>query len=127
MDPYKIFELALKAIGIPVPEREYRFSNLRRWRLDFAWPEHKLAVEIEGGIWIGGRHIRSASFLKDVEKYNTLALHGFWLLRFTPQQIQSGEAVTVIEKWFSEVGKDGVHKNKARNRKNGQRRARISN
>jgi len=100
MDQYRIFELTLRAIGIPPFEREYRFATLRKWRIDFAWPDYHLAVEIEGGAWIQGRHNRAASFLKDMEKYNELSLRRFWLLRFTPQQVESGEAVRVIEGWF---------------------------
>lgn len=100
INQYKVFELTLKTIGLPSFEREYRFSTLRKWQIDFAWPDYKLAVEIEGGAWIQGRHNRAKSFLLDIEKYNTLALHGFWLLRFTPQQIETGEAVRVIEEWF---------------------------
>lgn len=29
-------------------EREYRFDKKRRWRFDFAWPEHHIAVEVDG-------------------------------------------------------------------------------
>lgn len=35
---------------MPEPERELRFAKAigRQWRFDFAWPAHRLAVEIEG-------------------------------------------------------------------------------
>ena len=90
----------LKALGIPEPETEYKFCPDRRWRIDYCWPQHKLAVEIEGGVWNYGRHNRAVSFLKDMEKYNKLALMGFSLLRFTPQQWGNGEAALTIQKWF---------------------------
>src|SRR5690606_6883288 len=48
----------------------------RNWRLDFAWPEHRVAVEVEGGTRTGGRHVRPRGFEKDVEKYNELAQRG---------------------------------------------------
>lgn len=35
--------------GLPEPVREFRFHPVRGWRADFAWPEHKLLLEIEGG------------------------------------------------------------------------------
>jgi len=76
---------------------EYRFDPVRRWRLDFAFPERFLAVEIEGGGWIGGRHNRGGGMEADCEKYNALALAGWRLLRFTGKTVKSGEALQVIQ------------------------------
>lgn len=73
--------------NIPLPHIEYYFHEVRKWRIDFAWPEKKVAVEIEGGIWSGGRHVRPQGYIKDMEKYNSLVLHGWLLLRFTPNEI----------------------------------------
>jgi len=78
-------------------KREYRFSPPRRWRVDFAWPDKMLAVEIEGGIWTGGRHTRGAGFENDCLKYNALSLAGWRLLRFTPEMVKSGRALSQIE------------------------------
>ena len=74
------------------PEREYRFCE-RKWKVDFAFPMHHLAVEIEGGTWTAGRHSRGAGYEKDLEKYNRLTLMGWRLLRFTTQMVMSGEAI----------------------------------
>lgn len=76
--------------GLPEPIPEYRFEPNRRWRLDYAFPLHKLAVEIEGGIWTQGRHTRGPGALADMEKYNALTLAGWRLLRYTPAQLSSG-------------------------------------
>ena len=95
------FALLLGALGIeqevPGHEREYRFDAERRWRFDFAWPEHKLAVEVEGGIWARGRHTRGLGFEKDCEKYNEAALAGWLVLRVTARQIEEGQAT----EWLS--------------------------
>lgn len=86
-----------RAIGLPAPVLEYRFHPPRRWRVDACWPALWLAVEIEGGVFTRGRHIRPSGFLRDAEKYNQLALDGYTLLRFTPAQVRDGIAVTAIE------------------------------
>lgn len=96
----------IRAVGLPAPEREYRFHDKRRWRADFAWPDAKLIVEVEGAIWTGGRHTRGAGYEKDAEKYNTAALDGWTVLRFTGNMIKSGLAIQQIqrafEKWQSQ-------------------------
>lgn len=73
-------------LGIP-PYREFRFHPTRRWRFDFAYPDIKLAIEIEGGTWIGGRHIHPIGFEKDCEKYNAATILGWRVLRCTPKQL----------------------------------------
>ena len=83
------FQAACRAAGLPEPVAEYCFHPLRRWRLDWAWPDRRLALEIEGGVWTRGRHTRGAGFLADMEKYNHLALAGWRLLRCTPEEFRS--------------------------------------
>ena len=78
------------------PEREYRFHPERRWRIDFAWPEKKIAVEIEGGVWQGGRHVRGSGYSKDLDKYNALALMGYRVLRFTTRMVKDGTAINTV-------------------------------
>jgi hypothetical protein len=77
------FDRVCAAYGLPVPTPEFRFCE-RRWRVDYAWVEHRVALEVEGGVWTQGRHTRGAGFLADVEKYNRLAEMGWRLVRCTP-------------------------------------------
>ena len=81
------------------PEREHRFHPERKWRFDLAFPDLKLAVEVEGGLWVNGRHNRGAGFREDLHKYNSLALQGIALLRFLPEQMRSLEAIMVIKQF----------------------------
>lgn len=93
-------EFQIKAVKLPMPTAQYRFAAPRRWTFDFAWPDQKLYVEVEGGIWIrgGGRHNRAASFEKDCEKYAEAAIRGWRGLRVTTGQVTSGIAINLIER-----------------------------
>ncbi len=71
----------------PDLEREYRFDAKRRWRADFAHLEARVLIEIEGGIWVNGRHNRAAGFNTDLEKYLAAGLAGWPVFRFGPDQI----------------------------------------
>ena len=90
-------EFQCLAVGIPKPEREFRFAPPRKWRFDLAWPQHMLAVEVEGGIWTKGRHVRGSGFEKDADKRNRATVNGWRVLNFTPNHIKSGHAVALIE------------------------------
>lgn len=95
-----MIELICKLNNLPMPIPEYKFHPYRKWRIDFAWPHYKLAVEIEGGVWIKGRHNRGKGFLSDMEKYNELNRMGWHLFRFTPQQ--KGIAEKYLRAFFDE-------------------------
>jgi hypothetical protein len=51
----------------------------RRWEFDFALPDHRIAIEIEGA---GGRHQYMGGFSKDIVKYNAATAEGWRVLRF---------------------------------------------
>ncbi len=89
--------IQLQLSGLPDPQREFLFHPRRKWRFDLAWPDLLIAVEIEGGIWTGGRHVRGEGYEADCEKYNEAQLAGWMVLRFTPGMIKKGKAGGVIE------------------------------
>lgn len=96
-------ELALlfqvKAAGLPEPSQEYAFAQSigRRWRFDLCWPAFKVAVEVQGGGWTGGRHGRGAGLESDCEKFSTAAAQGWRLLPVTGAMIDDGRALQLIE------------------------------
>lgn len=90
------FFTLLQSANIPEPKTEYRFHPLRKWRFDFAWPESKLALEIDGGIWFGGRHTHGAGWLKDQEKLNTAQAMGWRILHRTPSNMNDCETISLI-------------------------------
>lgn len=111
-----IMKLMCQAHGIPIPEAEYPFNKLspyparsktgriRLWRLDFAWPKeaHDLyspvALEIDGGVWTGGRHTRGQGYIGDMEKFNEAVLQGWMCLHCTPTQLKTFEIAPLIKR-----------------------------
>ena len=80
---------------------EYRFHPTRRWRIDFAFPDIKLAIEKEGAVWVGGRHIHPSGFIKDMEKYDALTEMGWRLLRYEPKHIDYEQIKRVYDSLIS--------------------------
>lgn len=91
------FAWQIKAGKLPTPVREYCPVQGRRWRVDFAWIADRLAIEVEGGIWNGGRHTSGAGFTKDIEKYNALTLAGWRVIRVTGDMVKNGQALRYAE------------------------------
>lgn len=87
-DPYEFFQRLLTA-AFPGVIPEYRFHHKRKWKIDYWLPIQKVGIEIEGGIWTGGRHIRPSGFIKDIEKYNTAALMGIKIYRVAYPDLKS--------------------------------------
>jgi hypothetical protein len=85
--------LQIKAEKLPQPELEYRFHPKRRWRWDLCWRKWKIAVEIHGGIYSRGRHVRSTGFTNDREKINAGIELGWRTFEYTPEQVESGQAI----------------------------------
>lgn len=100
----RAFLQRLKERRVPEPEREVRFSPDRRWRFDWSWSQQKLALEVEGGVWTGGRHTRGGGFLADCEKYNDAAVRGWRLLRVQPRDLANYATVDLIQRALNYAG-----------------------
>lgn len=77
--------------------REHQFCPSRKWRFDYAVVNQRIALEVEGGVWTGGRHTSPRGFLGDLEKYNTATLMGWRVVRTTPEKLMS-DGIGLIEK-----------------------------
>jgi very-short-patch-repair endonuclease len=91
-----LFAQQLHAHGLPRAEREVHFHPTRAWRFDFAWPELRVAVEVDGGTWGGGRHVRGKGFQNDADKLNAAQVLGWKVFRYTSTRIRSCFAVAEI-------------------------------
>ena len=75
---------------------EYQFDESRKWRFDFAWPERKVAVEIDGGTYSGGRHVRGKGYEGDCNKLNAAVMAGWVVLRFTGYHLAKKRQVETV-------------------------------
>jgi len=81
------FDLIWLAIGGPRLEKEFRFHGGRKWRFDRALVREKIAFEIEGGTWSGGRHTSGIGFRNDCEKDNCALALGWRVFRLTSEMV----------------------------------------
>lgn len=95
--PGSTFTALCLAQGLPEPVAEFRFCPARKWRADWHFPP-RILLEIEGGIWTGGRHTRGKGYSRDLEKYNEAALLGYTVLRVTPEQVNDGTAFALVKR-----------------------------
>jgi len=82
--------------GLPDPCMEHQFHPDRKWRFDYAWSGTKVALEVEGGVWTAGRHVRGKGFLGDVEKYNEAGRLGWIVLKTTPKELLTDATVALV-------------------------------
>jgi hypothetical protein len=93
----EIFLQFCESMGLPRPVAELQFEPLRRWRFDYAWPEAKIALEVEGGVWSGGRHTTGKGFVGDMAKYNRAAVLGWRVLRVQPRDLLTLATVQMVK------------------------------
>ena len=79
-------------------EREFLFHPTRKFRFDFAFPQFLIALEAEGGTWVGGAHGRGKHYESDCTKYNEAVQLGWKVGRFTTDMIKRGEPLAWAEK-----------------------------
>jgi hypothetical protein len=88
------FEILWKSLGGGELKKEHKFAEGRRFRFDYYHIEG-VAVELEGGIWVRGRHTNPTGFLNDMEKYNLAASMGILVFRVPSHDIST--------KWLSPI------------------------
>lgn len=92
--------VAMQLLGLPKPEAEFRFHPIRRWRFDYAWPNVKVALEIHGATYKGGRHVTGKGFAADREKMNEAQLLGWIVIEAATDNIGQ------IRKWIERALKE---------------------
>ena len=102
-----LLSVQLEQAGIPFV-REFYFAAPRKWRADFmvaaTWEQRippAYLIEVEGGIWSKGRHVRGKGYLDDCIKYNMAAELGYTVLRFPTELVEDGSALEQIRRILS--------------------------
>ncbi len=99
-------ETHCKMIGLPVPVAEFKFWPERpRTAFDFAWPDKRVALEVEGIVYpkekgdyrAGGRHASVSGFKRDIDKYAQAFTMGWRVLRVLPEHVHNGQALLWAE------------------------------
>lgn len=72
----------------PDLESELRFAPPRRWRWDFCHRKALVAVEMQGGIWVQGRHSRAKGISSDCEKLNEAQILGWQVFLLTSDMLK---------------------------------------
>jgi very-short-patch-repair endonuclease len=82
------------AAGLPEPTQQHRVRvGNRRYYIDLAYPDLKLAIEIDG--WDG--HRTRSAFDDDRARANDLVVAGWRLLRFTSHTTNEQAVVLVAD------------------------------
>ena len=110
---YDKIGLYIRSAGYKV-EAEFQFHPVRKWEADYAIPEIKVLIEIEGGtfggvvkcnhcgqkvgrylkngkyVYVreGGRHNTGAGHGDDCEKYNAAEVRGWHVLKYTTRMVE---------------------------------------
>jgi very-short-patch-repair endonuclease len=88
----------IRQTGLPEPVTEFQFAPPRRWRFDVAFLSAKVAVEIDGGTWSGGRHVTGKGFEDDCLKKNMAVELGWRVLTYTTGLVLADEAIIQLER-----------------------------
>ena len=108
--PQAAFFALLTVAGLPLPVAEHRFAPPRRWRFDFAWPDLRVALELEGGAFGVGKpcpackqrrragHTAIKRFRSDMDKYNAAAAAAppWSVLRIIPGELCHESTIALV-------------------------------
>ena len=92
--PELLFQLRAHRLSY---EQEVKFHPTRKWRFDVL-VKGQVAVEVDGGGFVQGRHSRGAGIENDCIKFAEAMMQGYQVLRVTPRQIKNGLALKWIER-----------------------------
>ena len=106
-------ELELKLLtrieraGLPSGHGQARIIPGRGFVFDRVWPAQRVAVEVQGGLYINGAHSRGSGVERDCLKASMAAALGWRVLPVSKAMIESGQAVELIAQALGLAVRDG--------------------
>ena len=91
-DLERTFDTLWRQLDGPPLFAEYHFAPGRNFRFDRCHPYARIAIEIDGGTWSGGRHTRGAGYRDDCIKLNSAASLGWLVFRLTSDMLRDDPA-----------------------------------
>lgn len=77
-------------------ERHSKNKRSRRYRLDFAHPSSKTGIEIQGGVYMRGRHVTGSGYERDCRKYNLAYTSGWTIFLLTSTMAKDSFWISLI-------------------------------
>jgi very-short-patch-repair endonuclease len=75
------FETVWQRCNGPALRKEFKFCEVRDWRNDYLHEPTRIIIELDGGVFNGGRHVRPQGFIEDCVKLNMATMHGYGVIR----------------------------------------------
>lgn len=92
-----LLALQIRALKLPVPERNARLIPGRKFEVDFCWRDKRCGVEVQGQV-----HRIKGMFKRDIVKRAFLMFEGWRILEVGGDEIRSGVAIQWIERLLND-------------------------
>lgn len=90
------FEQLWRALEGPELVTEHRFHPTRQWAADYAHIATRTIIEVDGGVWSGGRHNRGLGYIEDCRKLNAAAAGGWTVFRIATGMVTVDDVQPII-------------------------------
>lgn len=103
------FFVQFRGSGVPAPATQVKHVPGRAFRLDFAWPELKLGVEVDGGIKSRQKsHTSVGGILRDIEKHNSGIEQGWTVIRLHTDMVYDGSGFQLVKRVYERFARERV-------------------
>ena len=94
----EVFDDTISRYHLPQPIREFPFY---KWRFDYAWPQIKIAVEIQGGTYNGGHHVTGKVYENDCWKKAQAQLEGWVVLEADRNMANTYKFAVIVKRMIN--------------------------
>ena len=100
----------LQEAGLTGYVRNARFIEGRKFEADFWFPALKIALEVDGGVWLPkSGHTSGIGYTADRERDVEALLQGILTIRYTSDQVRNRYAINTFSRIVQARAEGGVH------------------